>query len=449
MDCNRKEGRNKIKIYKISYYLLLIIISIFYSCKHDYSSLHQQEIDLRVIDYNSSEVWLNVGMSMVDEIATLVLLRDGMKIGEVQTIDQCVIYDNNLIPNHDYTYQCFLLENGYRASGSNEVEVSTLDTTNHNINWYFYEFGDYSSSYLSDVWLEGTQDIMAVGEILIETNDQDSAGHDNDKYSAVIWEDGNWKLEKIIYQSEHYESILNIYGVWKTSLGKYLFAAGSIFTWDGFGLAELSYLRDIQSDQLAQSIWADLESNIFVTGSSGFISHFDGIEWQRIETGFTTNVRDVWGISNQSEEDNIVLAAISDGEDEGDNKIIKINYNKSITEIDINNSVGKIVPYTIWFDTPFTLFIGGNDVFRKSADGKLIKLNTNCNSFINHIRGTAKNDIFAVSEFGSVLHFNGNDWKEYLPPIPFIGTAIAVRENIVVAVGYDSRKGYLFMGVRQ
>ena len=50
---------------------------------------------------------------------------------------------------------------------SNELTVTTMDTTSHNFTWQSWTFGDIGSSVLYDVAIINENNIWAVGEINI------------------------------------------------------------------------------------------------------------------------------------------------------------------------------------------------------------------------------------------------------------------------------------------
>ncbi len=96
------------------------------------------------------------------------------------------------VPAHSYNYQLLLYKNGALSALSNELSITTMDTTSHEYQWEIYSFGGYSgSSYLLDVAVINENDIWAVGKI-----DGDSLNPEMN-YKAVHWDGNRWDLKQI------------------------------------------------------------------------------------------------------------------------------------------------------------------------------------------------------------------------------------------------------------
>src|SRR5690606_8070722 len=106
-----------------------------------------------------------------------------------------LLYIDSLLPNQTYSFQVSSIQSA--AGGpvsSNELSVTTLDTTSHNFTWQTFEFGQHSSSILYDVAIIDENNIWAVGEIYLN----DSIGNpDNSAYNAVHWDGQNWNLIRL------------------------------------------------------------------------------------------------------------------------------------------------------------------------------------------------------------------------------------------------------------
>lgn len=68
------------------------------------------------------------------------------------------------------------------------------------------------------------------------------------------------------------------------------------------------------------------------------------------------------------------------------------------------------------------------------------------------IRGNGLNDIIVVGAFGEVIHFNGLAWKSIKNATTTLingaYSRVAVKGNLVVAVGNDDIKGVILVGQR-
>ncbi len=84
----------------------------------------------------------------------------------------------------------------YQVS-SNELSVTTMDTTSHNFTWQTWTFGEHSSSTLYDVAIIDENNIWAVGEIYMN----DSLGNpDPDAYNAVHWNGSELEYKEYLYR---------------------------------------------------------------------------------------------------------------------------------------------------------------------------------------------------------------------------------------------------------
>jgi hypothetical protein len=71
--------------------------------------------------------------------------------------------------------------------------------------------------------------------------------------------------------------------------------------------------------------------------------------------------------------------------------------------------------------------------------------------YTNAIDANETNDIIVCGAFGELLHFNGYSWKSYRNKLQlFTGSflEIKIKENLVVAIGYDSQKAIITIGHR-
>ncbi len=68
------------------------------------------------------------------------------------------------------------------------------------------------------------------------------------------------------------------------------------------------------------------------------------------------------------------------------------------------------------------------------------------------VRGNSVNDLFVVGSYGEVLHFNGSTWKSFREQTQLSYgsyTSVAVRGNLVIAVGYEGNRAVVARGRRQ
>ena len=67
------------------------------------------------------------------------------------------------------------------------------------------------------------------------------------------------------------------------------------------------------------------------------------------------------------------------------------------------------------------------------------------------LRGSADNDVFVAGDFGELLHYSGKTWHSYRTEVGLVGGVyygLAVKGDIVIAVGEDPPNGVIVVGKR-
>lgn len=78
-----------------------------------------------------------------------------------------LLYIDSLLPNQTYKFKVVANTTDNPQPTTNELTVTTMDTTSHNFTWQTFTFGDAGagSSVLYDVAIINENDIWAVDEI--------------------------------------------------------------------------------------------------------------------------------------------------------------------------------------------------------------------------------------------------------------------------------------------
>jgi hypothetical protein len=122
---------------------------------------------------------------------------------------------------------------------------------------------------------------------------------------------------------------------------------------------------DSGTTQTLSGVWGSSTTNVFVTGYSGTILHFDGNTWTPMETGTEKRLLDVWGSSPTD-----------------------------VYAVGVQDTYGAITNSTI-------LHYDGN------ADEVWDFMRNGRNETLNAIWGSSDKDIFAVGDTGTILHYDG------------------------------------------
>jgi len=101
-------------------------------------------------------------------------------------------------------------------------------------------------------------------------------------------------------------------------------------------------------------------------------------------------------------------------------------------------------------DDPRLLYTSGSGIFRKLAGKAWEEIGGTAviPASTSRIRGIAPNDLFVVSDFGHIAHYNGVDFRVWRPNPEVIYASCAYRDGVMVAVGFDGRQAFVVRGHR-
>ncbi len=168
--------------------LPICIIFIFnYNCNTTDPPPDNSRLTLTVEDVNCTESWLKLETENLDLPAQINLYADDkLKSNYAISTKDTILYIDSLLPNKNYTIKA-------QASGiqnlTSSIQLTTLDTTSHNITWEVETVGDYGS-YALDVAVIDENDIWIVGQFY------ERFGSDT-VYNAAHWNGNIWELVAI------------------------------------------------------------------------------------------------------------------------------------------------------------------------------------------------------------------------------------------------------------
>ncbi|MEP0861460.1 MAG: glucosyl transferase, partial [Ignavibacterium sp.] len=157
----------KSKTYMPLLTLIIQLLLFATSCKQTTEPKLEAELKLELEDASCTEAWIKLTTTNLQLPATINLLQDGNLSETINLLGaDTVLYVDSLLPNQTYKFQASIQlylpkagiqpfnHSGLPAEGrhsSNELTVTTMDTTSHNFTWQSWEFGQHSSSTLYDV----------------------------------------------------------------------------------------------------------------------------------------------------------------------------------------------------------------------------------------------------------------------------------------------------------
>jgi len=421
---------------KLMILTIMIFILSLLSCNTTEPPINGKEITLKLEDVSCTEAWITLTTTNLQLPTIVTLLQDGKarKTIDVETKDS-LLYIDSLLPNNTYTFQSTYQQiNRSEIVSSNELSVTTMDTTSHNFTFETYTFGGQAGSCaLYDVAIIDKNNIWAVGEIYL----LDSLGQpDPQPYNLAVWDGKNWKLQKLTYKGFppviHTLFAINEQDVW---LDPWLH-------WDGENFQEFP-IDPVLMGVKVNKIWGN-EDGIYVVGDNGFIAHrsTSGV-WSKIESRTTTIINDIWGIINNQDK-TVLYCPVSSFFVPGDKKILKITDDK-VDSVSWNRDVRL---YSGWTSDENFLYVCGEGAYvNKFGNWNQINLPA---VGMNSVRGNDINDIFISGDFGFVTHFNGTGWITYndLLQIDTDYYSVAVKDAIVVFAGRKYGSGIITVGRR-
>ena len=420
------------QLHKI--FLVVITISFFNSCNTTDPKL-EPELLLKLEDVSCTEAWLQLTTNNIQLPVTINLLKNNVqsKVFILNTQDS-LLYIDSLLPNQTYKLQASSIQN---PVSSNELSVTTMDTTSHNFTWQTFEFGQHSSSVLYDVAIINENNIWAVGEIYMN----DSLGNpDPMAYNAVHWNGSSWEFKRIPTRTFAgtivSSAIRTIFSFNENDIWTFSIAGSYSHYISGNWVTEFVNERDGSGNKL----WGSSSSNLYLVCTNGGISHYNGSKWTKIESGTSVDLLDVWGSPNGT------IWTCGYTNDYGTSSIIKIK--NGVAEIlfeGISNSKNNeyyVGPMSgVWSDNSYRIFLmTWQGIYLQKNNNKLFleKEITGFSDVGLGIDGTGHNNVFAAGQ-RFVGHWNGYSYKEY----PELFRQQRVFKNIkanattVCAVGKD------------
>ncbi len=321
------------------------------------------------------------------------------------------------------------------------------DTTTHEYTWETIYIGD-AQSYLSDVFAVSDTDVWAVGEIYLK----DSTGKlDQRMYNAAHFDGMRWNIMRVKFYwqgDSDYAQLLSIFGY---SSQNVWVGSSSPGRWDGkkWSLLPVTGIHDGWINRM----FGRNPNELYMVGTNGASSYFDGVRFQKMETNTTIDLTDVYGNANE-------VWAVG-GHSFGKDGIVMRKSNLS-WEKDDTLSTWSV--HSIWCDEKglggngFLVFAGDGiryyDSTWKKPPDELTGGRLGFGSlYFNAVRGTSRKNVFAVGEFGIVLHFNGRTWHMYdelfCYPKVFILKSVSITTNKVFIVGVDNSRGFVLIGKKK
>lgn len=428
--------------------LIFIIILISLRCETT-EPPNKANLTLNVEDVSCTEVWLKLTTTNLPLPTAVVLKQNDAARATINlTTADSLLYLDSLLPKQTYIFQISSIQH---PVSSNQAIATALDTTSHNFTWQTFTFGEHSSSVLYDVAIINENNIWAVGEIYMN----DSTGQsDTQPFAIAQWDGFTWKLGKVSYHD--YNQTIKypgpIFSVYEIDNVTYVASYANLLKWTGLDWEEKAFfINQLPFNGQVLKILGDNAKNIYCTGRNGYIYNYYYSGWKIIPNDNDLDVYDLCGKQNGLNSYEIICVAAKQSVS-SNKKIFQINNNtlKDLSAVGIPSSIRSI-----WFKPRRKYYVVGSGMFTKND----IFSNESWNSigesvtqfYTNSIDGNNLNDIVVCGAFGELLHFNGATWKSFQNELELQSGSyrtIKIKNNLLVAVGYDSPKAIISIGRR-
>jgi hypothetical protein len=413
--------------------LLFLIISLLaLTCKKEPPpAVHIPTLALTAVDASCTEAWLKLTTTQLP--ATVRLMRLTPTLQTLQTLQlttpDTLLIDEGLLPRRTYTYKAYRLE--VRGSGfevvdsSTQATVSTMDTTSHNFTWQLDTLGTHSSV-LYDVAIINDTLVYAVGEIFHRDSSENWTF-----FNLAKWNGRQWTLHRIRDAQNNM-----VPGNWILA-----FSANDIWVsehahWDGAAWRFLFVGDPVFAGVRTTKAWGTSSSDFYVVGNGGFIAHYDGVRWRRIESGTNVDFVDIWGERFDGASEIVAVASYG----------IQVPQARAVVKIEpsavsaVRDDGLPLDITSVWFMPRRKYFIGGAGFYQTRRLGQSwIQDTTEIVYHVSRISARGWNDIVTSGSFGRLSHFNGWSWRHYAGvELPYIHGAIGARmgKHLIIAVGW-------------
>jgi hypothetical protein len=282
-----------------------------------------------------------------------------------------------------------------------------------------------------------------VGEIYLK----DSLGNvDSFPYGAMHWNGIKWEIFKVPSRSyptfSPYPTVVAAISL----IGNTLYASngGDLMRYENNKWNEIAmFIQDEKFNGVIRRIWGKDESNIYCAGLHGSVYHVKGDTWSKLPSLPDATVMSICGISDAYDGNEYELfCPVYEWDVTYKSKLLKITSGDKISEIPWNEDE---VLSDVWTNKGFPIYAVGKRLFENSKNSwKEVPLK-NVTS-LSFIRGCKLNNI-AAAGVGSIVHYNGKDWKVYNAG-DCVFYSVDIKDNIIATVGYIGGKAVIVIGRR-
>lgn len=415
-----------------------LIIFMIAKCDSTEPPLEAHGLVLELKDVSCTEAWIELSTINLQLPATVTLKQNNQTKKIISLVNpDSLLFVDSLLPNTNYTFKSFAQQINQTEITSNELNVTTIDTTSHNFTFETFAFGEHDASFLWDVAIIDENNILAVGEIYLN----DSLGNPDPKlFNLIKWDNSNWNIERIYYNYQGTNFLAPLQSIYGFTLNDVWVGSNQPMHWIGSTWQKWDLVGNIW-DGWINKIWGSNSNDLYIVGDGGNIAYYNGSSWIKVVSGTETRINDVCGIISK-ENKTILYCPVSSFFVPGDKKILKV-IDGRVDSVYWNRDVRL---YSAWAVNENILYVCGEEAYVNKFgvwnEIDLYPVET------GSVRGNGSNDIFIVGDAGAIFHFNGVSWKMLSTPNNKSYSKVTIKGNLVVICGYYQGQGLIEIGRR-
>ncbi len=418
------------KISKVT--IVFIIAFLNFSC-NTAEPPDNRSLTLSLEDVSCTEAWLKLQLENTTLPAEVSLYaNDNLKANYTISTNDTTLYIDSLLPNKTYNINSTIHPNNQSEIKSNNLGITTMDTTSHNFTWQSWTFGDYSST-LYDCAIISENNIWCVGEIYL--NDS-LGGADPNAYNAIHWNGSKWELKRIYYYGNcSAVTYPPLKAIWAFSENNIIITNGGSIGWFNGDSVKLDCGINPLLTGAINKLWGTSSNDLYAVGNNGNVVYYNGSQWQKLTSETKLNIYDILG--EQTENGKYEILSVASNEDifVDSSKVLKI---EGISVKKTNDKGLPIFINSTWFIPGKKYYIVGDGLYTAEFLGKKWTRDYSLPPYYKtSIRGNGINDIMVVGAFGLLLHFNGFSWKNFQSEVNISGSygRVNMKNNLVVCTG--------------
>ena len=314
-----------------------------------------------------------------------------------------------------------------------------LDTTSHFFTW---EVDTIGGGVVRDISIIDTNDVWAVGQFVMSLEW-------DDRYNIAHWDGEDWEFIRHI--PPPYVGFNQYYSIFTFGANDIWIGMNVPIHFDGSEWTVYQSDGGWDFDGWIQSIWGASPSNVYFVGDNGSVAHYNGEDFELIESGTEIDLVDIDGTDDGDHVFVVGFTLSGNMQVLGHSTVLEIvggevstlYYSTSVEPSE--NSYGLVTSTVVLGDTVYFSTSAGLWKYNYLTETSIVLPTEVTNLEENAGRkmvGNTTNDIMILDYHFDFIHFNGNSWFHDQPLVEMFGSdllfsrSIDMKGDFVVSLGY-------------